>query len=100
FAGRAGDWGRAGGVGRRQIGAGAGPGRLTDQVVLAGLQHAGEVGLLPGVAAGARVLERPAVQDDRHGASVEELDEVVAVGGPGVAATAVDLADDDVWRST
>ena len=44
------------------------------------------------------VLDRPAIERDRGAAAIEEFDEVVRVGGSGVAAAAVDLADDDVRR--
>ena len=44
------------------------------------------------------VLHGPAGEADRRAGPVVELDEVVLVRGAGVAAAAVDLADDDVAR--
>jgi hypothetical protein len=62
------------------------------------LLRAGERRRLPRRARRGRVLHRPAGEVDRARASVQQLDVVVRVGGAGVAAARVELADDDVRR--
>ena len=52
--------------------------------------------VVPGGAGGRGVLHRPAAQVDRRGAGVVQLDEVTLQRCPGIAATAIDLADDHI----
>src|SRR6185369_4872004 len=69
--------------------------RFLDQVVLARLKRAGESGHLPRAAGGGGVLDAPAGDVHRAAAAVEDLNEVVLQRGAGVAATTIDLADND-----
>src|SRR5690606_18469579 len=68
---------------------------LADEEVAAGLDGPGERRHRPRRAARRRVLHRPAIEVDSRIGAVVELDEVLLVGGAGVAAAAVDLGDDD-----
>ncbi len=82
----------------RQVGGAAGARGLADEIVLAGDDRAGERGDLPGGRpgrAGRDVLHRPAGDALVGAAAVGQLDEVVAQGRAAVAASAVDLVDDD-----
>jgi hypothetical protein len=65
-----------------------------DQVIFARRDDAAEGLGLPRRAGGRGVLNGPAGKVVRDGVGVEQLDEVVLVGRAGVAAAAVDLADD------
>lgn len=76
-------------------GGAAGAHGLLDKVVAAGGQGAGQRRGLPRRACGAGVLNRVAAQVDCNGARIEQLDEVIAIDGAGVAASALDLADDE-----
>src|SRR6185503_7881917 len=87
----------AGRVGRRERRGAAVALRFLHEVVVAGLDRAGEerrdaVGG-PRRGGGGRRLDAPAVERHRRRAGVVELDEVVRVRRAGVAAAAVDLAD-------
>jgi len=64
-----------------------------NQIVLSGLNDAAEHRMLPTGPCCGSVLHRPAGDRDCLIATIEELDEVVAQRGPGIAATSVHLAD-------
>lgn len=87
---------RADGIGRGQRHAAAAAVGLLDQVIAAGRDSARQRGDLPAAAGRGGVLHRPAIQADRGTADVVQLDEIAAEGGAAIAATAVDLADDDL----
>ena len=87
-------------VGRRQVGGATPTGGHLDQVVLAGLQRAGE---LDGVAAlapagGGEVAHLEVAHRDRRVAAVEQLDEVVLERRAAVPTTAIHLRDDEIRR--
>ena len=98
LAARDGEVRRAGRVGRRQGCADGGGRRELHEVVPPGCDRPGQGGRLPGRPAGRGVLDRPAADVDGGRSTVEQLDEVVREARAGVAATGVDLADDDVGR--
>ena len=81
--------------GRQRLGS-AGALGFRDQVVTAGFDAAGQWRRFARVAGFAEVLGRPAGQIDVVIGRVVQLNEVIGVGGALVAATAVDLGDDDV----
>src|SRR4029453_485862 len=85
-------------VGRREGGTHGPVRRQGDEVVLPGGDDPAERlgGAGPSATGRGRVLESPAREVEGDGARVEELDEVVLVGGAAVASATVDLADDDV----
>jgi hypothetical protein len=87
---------RARGVRGGQRGSRGASGGELHEVVAARAERAGEGRHLPGRPGCGRVLDRPAGQVDGRRAPVEELDVVVREGRAGVAAPAVDLADDEV----
>nr|GEU28029.1 hypothetical protein [Tanacetum cinerariifolium] len=98
LAGRAAHGQRAGGIWRGQVHGAVGAGRLLEQVILARLElgRAGrDLGHGPAAAGSAGVLHAPAVDVDCRTAAIEYFDEIVFIGGAAVAATAIDLADDD-----
>ena len=100
------DRGRIVEIRRRQRSSHGRGARLADEQVLPRRERAGELRQLPRVrtevagACSARVLERLAVQRDRDGAAVEDLDVVVREGRTRVPAATVDLADDEIRRRT
>ncbi|MNS76461.1 hypothetical protein D3C72_1100100 [compost metagenome] len=82
---------------RRQRGRTACSLGLLDQQILARLQidsRQGRDG--PGRTGGGGVLHAPVIHIYRAGAAVENLDEIVGVQRPGIAAAAIHLADDEV----
>ena len=89
---------------RRQRGSDRRIAGLLDQQILTRRQGSGQLGELSGVgaevpgASGTGVLDRPAGEVDGRRAAIEELDEVVRVGGATVATPAVHLADHNRGR--
>ena len=83
-------------IGRGQVNAAATARRLLDQQVAPGRQRGArrDGRELPGAARRRAVLHRPAADAFGRVAGIEQLDKVVLEGGAGIAAPAIDLADD------